>query len=728
MKFKLTFSMATRFNLLNVALVLVTALSVGFIATYTQLTRQFDARHQHSRALAAMLAETCEYPVITGQSILLERQLERLKKVPGLAYVIVSDAQGKPLAQMFTDARNKQTTATSADKLPANLWQWWHNPQRQSILEIVQPITSAGFENEDALFLDTPTTNKVIGSVHLAMDMNDFVVVVQHAVKLGLVVVAVILLIGLTVSLALTARIAAPLKRLAEAAHKLTEGDIQPVSLSHNGPEIHELVQAFNLMVSWLSDYRKEVENYQAMLERQAFYDDLTGLANRTLLREHLQLALTQTHRRQSSMALLFLDLDRFKYVNDTLGHSFGDQLLQEVAQRLHSQIRVCDTVARMGGDEFVMILNDLNADSAQARLDAGQIAEQIGRELAYPFEIRGHEISTSFSIGIALCPHDAEDSEALIRHADCAMYEAKTQGRNTHRFYEPSLQQRDARLLALETGLKRALELNELHLYFQPKYDCRSGRLVGAEALLRWRFRDNWISPIEFIPLAEETGLILPIGEWVLETALRSLVHWQALGVVNADFHVSINVAPPQFWHPDFARRTLAILDKLMPHAPHALELELTESCLLRPSSEIQRSFSTLRQAGVRFAVDDFGTGYSSLSYLKQFPLDVLKIDQSFVRDCIDDPSDATIIRAIIAMARGLGLEVIAEGVETPEHAMFLKKEGCYLLQGYLLAKPMPTDDFAEFCKGFQNHSIAANFKPWERDLQSVTQETLKP
>lgn len=259
---------------------------------------------------------------------------------------------------------------------------------------------------------------------------------------------------------------------------------------------------------------------------------------------------------------------------------------------------------------------------------------------------LRGHEISTSFSIGIALCPHDANDSEALIRNADCAMYEAKTHGRNTHRFYKPSLQQRGARLLTLET-------------------------------------------------------------------ALQCLSEWRQNGIVGTDFHVGINVAPPQFWHPDFARRTLDMVDRLLPNAPGALELELTESCLLRPNEDIQRTFATLSQAGVRFAVEDFGTGYSSLSYLKQFPLDVLKINQSFVRDCIDDPSDATIIRAIIAMVRGLGLEVIAGDVETREQAGFLKEAGCYLLQGYLLAKPMPMPmpavNFVVFCKDFQHHPIAS-------------------
>jgi diguanylate cyclase (GGDEF)-like protein len=498
-----------------------------------------------------------------------------------------------------------------------------------------------------------------------------------------LAVVLVILIISLAVSLTMTARITLPLKQLSEAAHDVVEGQLEPVSLHSGGPELQELGKAFNLMINWLSDYRAEVQSYQTMLERQAFYDDLTGLANRTLLKDHLKLAMTQARRRQNSAALLFLDLDRFKYVNDTLGHSFGDHLLQDVANRLRQQLRACDTVARMGGDEFIVILNDLSRNYGQARQDAGRVAQQIGEALSRPFSINEHDISTSFSIGIAFYPHDGEDGEVLTRNADCAMYEAKEQGRNTYRFYNPSLQQRGVRRLNLENGLKRALEHNELLLHFQPKYNTLTGKLVGAEALLRWWFKDTWVSPVEFIPLAEETGLILPIGEWVLETALTTLDQWRKAGLVDLDFHVGVNVAPPQFWHPNFASRTLEILSMRLPDSPGSLELELTESCLLRPTEESLRTFNKLRQAGLRFAVDDFGTGYSSLSYLKQFPLDVLKIDQSFVRDCIDDPSDATIIRAIIAMARGLGLEVIAEGVESVEHAAFLNKEGCHLLQG---------------------------------------------
>lgn len=701
--------LATRFNLLNSSLVLITALCVGGIATYVQLERQFEARQQHSRALAMMLAETSEYAVFTHQRELLEHQLERLRNVKDLAYVIVADAEGQTLARIMVNAEDQDLETPSPGQPLPSFWQWWSESQQQRTLEVVQPIVSAGFLYEDALFLQTPTVNSVIGEVRLAMSLKDFIEVVRHAVNLGLIVVAAILLIGLSISLTLTARITSPLKRLGAAAHDLIEGRIHPVILTSGGPEIQELGNAFNLMISWLGDYRREVESYQAMLERQAFYDELTGLANRTLLKDHLQLALSQAHRRKTSMALLFLDLDRFKYINDTLGHSFGDLLLKEVSQRLRNQIRSSDTVARMGGDEFVMILNDLALDKQQARAEASRVADQIGKTLTeQPFMLQGHQISTSFSIGIALCPHDGKDSELLVRNADCAMYDAKTSGRNTFRFYEPALQQRGARRLTLENGLKRALEQDELQLFYQPKYDSRSQRLIGAEALLRWQYDGGWVSPAEFVPIAEETGQIVAIGQWVLGQALQTLANWRRQQIVDSQFQISINVSPVQFWHPDFVSSTQEIVKQLLPDADGVLELELTESCLLRSSEEIQKIFNALRSLGLRFAVDDFGTGYSSLCYLKQFPLDILKIDQSFVRDCIDDPSDATIIRAIIAMAKGLGLEVIAEGVETMQQAAFLNGEGCFLLQGYLLAKPMPDEAFAAFCLNLPNHVLS--------------------
>jgi diguanylate cyclase (GGDEF)-like protein len=694
-------NMAKRFNLLNAALVLLTALSVGFIVTYKLLIVQFEARDEYNLALVSLLAESSEYAVYTQQPALLEKQLAKLVDLSGLAYVEILNENGKELAKIAPSSISKESE-------PLRFWTWWKNIGGQEFAEIIQPIRSNVLQNENALFLETDMQTKMIGEVHLVMNPIYFEGILRNTFFLSFAVVLVILIISLSIFISMTKRIIQPLQQLSNTAHNVTEGQLELVSVESGGPELLELGRAFNLMITWLGDYRREVQDYQSLLERQAYYDELTGLANRTLLKERLNLAIAQARRQKTIAALLFLDLDRFKYVNDTLGHSFGDQLLREVSQRLHQQINEHDTVARMGGDEFIIILNNLNADVEQTRLYVSEIARKIGQTLNQSFCIHQHTISTSFSIGIAFYPHDGNSSETLTSNADCAMYEAKTKGRNTFYFYDPSLQQRNIRRLSLENGLKKAIELNELSLNFQPKYDTRSSRLVGAEALLRWHFEGNWISPTEFIQLAEETGLIIPIGHWVLETALITLVEWRNTGVVDSHFHIGVNVAPSQFWHPDFTRKTLDLLNRLLPNAPGILELELVESCLLRPTEECLRTFTNLRHAGIRFAMDDFGTGYSSLSYLKQFPLDVLKIDQSFVLNCIDDASDATIIHAIIAMAGGLGISVIAEGVESEDHVNFLKAAGCTMLQGYFISKPMSAQDFVLFCQNFTtSHQI---------------------
>lgn len=710
-------SMSRRFNLLNVMLVLVTALCVGFIVTYYLLARQFDARLENNRALAELLAETSEYAVYTRQYSALKNQLGSFAVLPELSHVAISDAHGQVLAEFRRDDPIAAPEYASSDASMFTVWRWWLMFGGQGFGEISVPITSKGWVNEDALFLAADVQPQVIGWVRIAMNLSYFESLLRYTFMWSLIVVLAILMVSVIVSLAMTARITRPLQQLGDAAHNVIDGKLEPVFLDSGGPELQELGAAFNLMTTGLADYRSKVKSYQTMLERQAFYDDLTGLANRTLLKDHLGMAVIQAYRRKSAAAVMFLDLDRFKYINDTLGHSFGDQVLQAVAYRLQQQLRQSDTVARMGGDEFIVIINDLKYDYEEAKRDVGRVAAQIGHALSKPFSIDKHDISTSFSIGIAIYPHDGEDGEILTRNADCAMYEAKEQGRNTYRFYAESLQQRGVRRLQLENGLKHALERNELRVFFQPKYDACNGKLVGAEALLRWHFNGTWISPVEFIPLAEETGLILPIGEWVLNTALHTLAQWRNSELIDQSFHIGVNVSPQQFWHPDFSRRTLEILKSALPGSASGLELELTESCLLRPTEKSQRAFSELREAGIRFAVDDFGTGYSNLSYLKQFPLDVLKIDQSFVRDCIEDPSDATIIRAIIAMARGLGLDVIAEGVENQQHVHFLNEEGCYLLQGYLLAKPMPAEEFVQFCLDFQQHPI----NQYIEDMQPV-------
>ena len=416
-------------------------------------------------------------------------------------------------------------------------------------------------------------------------------------------------------------------------------------------------------------------------LVRLAHVDTLTDLPNRSLLADRVGQLTSVSRRDHRPFALMFMDLDQFKNINDTLGHSVGDALLGEVARRLRACLREVDTVARLGGDEFAVLLP--GADAAGAELVASKLLEH----LAEPCMAQGHELSMTMSIGVACYPSDGDDYEILSRNADTAMYRAKHEGKATWRLFAAGMQQRSARQLQLESALRRALERNELLLHYQPQLDGDGERLVGVEALLRWKHPEfGFVSPAEFIPLAETSGQIVAIGEWVLRTAVAQLKAWMDAGV--APMVVAVNLSAVQFRHaglPETVARALG--DAGLP-ARH-LELELTESVTANPAAAIAM-MDALHALGVRLSLDDFGTGYSSLSHLKRFPLHTLKIDQSFVRDIDTDPDDRAIVQAIIQMARALDLETVAEGVETDAQHQFLRREGCDMLQGYRFCRPM--------------------------------------
>ena len=416
-------------------------------------------------------------------------------------------------------------------------------------------------------------------------------------------------------------------------------------------------------------------------LVRLAHVDTLTDLPNRSLLADRVGQLTSVSRRDHRPFALMFMDLDQFKNINDTLGHSVGDALLGEVARRLQSSLREVDTVARLGGDEFAVLLP--GADAAGAEL----VAQKLLERLAEPCMVQGHELSMTMSIGIATYPSDGDDYEILSRNADTAMYRAKHEGKATWRFFAAGMQQRSARQLQLESALRRALERNELLLHYQPQLDANGQQLVGVEALLRWRHPEfGMVSPAEFIPLAETSGQIVAIGEWVLRTAVAQLKAWIDAGV--PPMLVAVNLSAVQFRHvglPNVVARALS--DAGLP--AQYLELELTESVTANPAAAIAM-MDALHGQGVRLSLDDFGTGYSSLSYLKRFPLHTLKIDQSFVRDIDTDPDDRAIVQAIIQMARALNLKTIAEGVETDAQHQFLRREGCDMMQGYRFCRPM--------------------------------------
>jgi diguanylate cyclase (GGDEF)-like protein len=433
----------------------------------------------------------------------------------------------------------------------------------------------------------------------------------------------------------------------------------------------------------------------EARIHHLAYFDSLTSLPNRRLLLDRLGQALIASDRNQEYGAVLMLDLDHFKTLNDTRGHDVGDRLLIEVARRLEAGVRQVDTVARLGGDEYVVTLEGLGRDERAAATQAEAVAEKIRLELNAPYVLDGleQEYHSTPSIGLTLFRGLDTPVEGLLKQADVALYQAKGAGRDTVRFFNPAMQAAVESRAALETALRHAIERDELRLYYQPQVD-REGRVIGAEALLRWSRPDHGlVSPAHFIPLAEETGLILPIGQWVLDTACAQLRDWRADPRART-LRLAINVSGRQFHQPDFVAR---VAESIRRHDidPALLKLELTESVVLENVEEVIARMRALRELGVGFSMDDFGTGYSSLSYLKRLPLDQLKIDQSFVRDLSVDPGDAAIVRAILAMSDSLGLRVVAEGVETPEQHEFLRRHGCAAFQGYLFGRPEPIGEW---------------------------------
>ncbi len=439
-----------------------------------------------------------------------------------------------------------------------------------------------------------------------------------------------------------------------------------------------------------------EKKRQDDLIWTQANYDALTGLPNRRLLTDRIQQAMSSGGRSGRYGAVLSLDLDQFKQLNDTLGHSMGDRLLVEAARRIQACLREEDTVARMGGDEFLVVLNELSNLRSEAAIHAEQVAEKLRSELCMPYQLGDNEYHSSSSIGVVLFHGHRETQEDLLAHVDAAMYQAKSKGRNTTCFFDSAMQSELEQRSQLEHALRNALQRDELELHYQLQIDS-SGKPIGVEALLRWKHpKLGMVSPAQFIPVAEDTGLILPIGLWVLETACRQLARWQADPALR-HLSISVNVSAVQFREPKFVALVEQAL-QICGICPGVLKLELTESLVLHNVDDSIRKMNELKDAGILFSMDDFGTGYSSLSYLSRLPIDQIKIDQSFVRNITTDKSDAAIVQTIISMAHGLGLEVIAEGVETLEQRDFLEVRGCHAYQGYLYAKPLPIGEVEKY------------------------------
>ena len=425
----------------------------------------------------------------------------------------------------------------------------------------------------------------------------------------------------------------------------------------------------------------------QERLAYMAQHDPLTDLPNRALLLDRLKQSLAGARWRERRAAVLFVDLDRFKTINDTLGHEVGDRLLRQLAERFQRSVRDGDTVARFGGDEFVILLDDVASEE-----DVSGVAQKVLQALAPPFQVDHQTLYVTASIGVSLFPNDGEDASTLLKNADIAMYRAKELGKNTYQYYSADMSSRAFERLTLESNLRRALEQGEFRLYYQPQVDVTTGAIVGVEALLRWQHPEfGLVMPNDFISLLEETGLIVPTGEWILDTACAQLVAWHALGWPR--LRLAVNLSPRQFQTQNFTAVVKQAIDRF-DGDPGRLELEITEGMLLRHAPVTVETLETLHMLGVRMAIDDFGTGYSSLSYLRRLPIDTLKIDRTFVRDIPHDPDDSAITVAIMALAQSLKLEMIAEGVENTAQRDFLQTRGCNLMQGFLFSRPLPAEE----------------------------------
>lgn len=662
---------------------------------------------------------------------------------PAISYAIIHDPAGIPLARegQATNAPalpEIRGNASPADQVLASqavgqVFGEGLYSLTQPVFSLINPLEKNVSRATFGAALATPAeaaSLHVVGYVQLGISRLMLLRGTLHNAALAAGFSLLFVMLCATVSIFLTRRITAPFSLLVRVADDIAAGKLDQSTRLEGGGELKEIFALLNTIIGDINSYKtqmdvdhqllsmkveertvqlsrrneelnkavKEVTETKDRLRQLAYYDSLTSLPNRRLFTEQLDLLLRLAQRNKEMLALLFLDLDNFKRINDSLGHSAGDLLLREVGKRLTACVRDSDVVAhyvessaridvsRLGGDEFTVVLNQL--ESAES---AGMVAQRLIDALIKPMIIDGHELVVTPSIGIAVAPQDAENVEGLLKSADTAMYHAKSSGKNNFLFYNTGMDAAGVERLTLETDLRKAMERGELVLYYQPQVDTLTGSVVGAEALMRWHHPEQGlIPPFKFIPLAEEMGMISALGEWGLQEACRQMIEFQGMGLDLPK--VSVNVSALQF-NTSFIKRVGEVLQETA-LKPSRLELELTEGIMMDDTDATIRSLDALKEMGVSLSMDDFGTGYSSLSYLSRFPLDELKIDRSFVVDYDKSQNDASLIIAIIAMGRSMKLKLVAEGVETADQYHFLRQHGAHIIQGYLFSKPLPAKE----------------------------------
>ena len=581
------------------------------------------------------------------------------------------------------------------------------------ISEVEFNATSKSEWGSDYLYVwqSIGTEDGLLGIVYLKISTAQFKEKIQTFALSSLLILAILFTLIYVVATRLQKNISSRLVELDELSRQVSRSGNYSIRVPRYGDdEIGSLARSFNLMLETIESNqderdkanealhlnRKRLERAVKDLQYLANYDSLTQLPNRALCMDRINYALKSAARAESMVAVMFLDLDHFKDVNDSLGHAVGDLLLKSTSRRLQESIRSEDTLARLGGDEFVIILNNIH--NSENVID---VVDKIVASFEMPFKLSNYEVNTTVSIGVCTYPHDGMDVDSLMKAADAAMYKAKEAGRNTYEFYQSELNQLANRRHQLVNELRKAIQNNELSCVFQPQLNLTTNSIIGAEVLLRWSspLLGN-ISPAEFIPIAESSGLIKEIGDWVLENTCRVLDECLKQGI---EIRLAVNLSAMQFKQTDLAGQIATLLGKYG-IKPKYLEVEITESMLMRDVKNAVKVLERLKEMNIRIAIDDFGTGYSSLSYLRRFPLDALKIDQSFVDQLVVDNDDTAITLAIISMAKSLRLEVIAEGVETAQQLEFLRENDCDDIQGYYFSKPLIENDFKNF---LQQHAI---------------------
>ncbi|MEH6471578.1 MAG: EAL domain-containing protein [Halopseudomonas sp.] len=665
--------LGTKFILIVVGILSITLAANTILFMRSQHRLLEDQLIEQGKALGHFVALVSPQAILGYDFLLLNEYAREISYQRDVVYGVIVDRDGRPLTN-FINRDNPQISALIKDdeRMRMNVLL----PQLQAEADLI-PLEFIIVHDDETLGYFK------VGLSRTQLIEKTYQQLIVQLATYGLI----ILFLSVAIYLVFRFNVLFPVQRLIRASRNVEKGEYHQVDVESRD-EMGVLTEAFNSMV-------RGIRQERANLHHQANYDALTELPNRMMAVERLSYEISRSRREQQRLAVLFIDLDDFKVVNDTMGHATGDQLLIEVGLRLKSRLRDVDTIARLGGDEFLLLLPWVGCES-----EIEQITDRLIDAVSEPLHLKSREVKVHCSIGVAFYPRDGESADLLMANADNAMYQAKNQPRSSVCFFTQEMNIRVQERLQMEQDLHLAMDRGELELYFQPLVDAATGGHRGAEALLRWIHpQKGFISPEVFIPLAETTGQIIAIGEWVLREAAKQWALWHKNGLTPG--YIAVNVSRVQF-----EERLSWIVGEVIAHhrlPPGALELEVTEGVLLEDHELIARELNQFRAMGVKLSLDDFGTGFSSLSYLKRFRFDVLKIDRSFVSGLPEDAEDVSLVKAIIAMAHSMGLKVVAEGVETQEQHDFLRGLGCDYGQGYLFAKPMPSHDYEAYLRRAQ-------------------------